>query len=230
MQRKDIEEYFNVALATSLVLFGFDLEKLHVLLKFKEEEPYKGAYILPSKYIKPDESIDLCTKNLLINSIGSDDAYIEQLNASGKVFRNPLGRVVNIGHYALIRFDPDEAKKWSQIGLKWFPYNEIPDLAFDHNDIIDFAKERLKRRVKRRPVGFNLLPEEFTISQLQSLYEEALSKSFDKRNFRKKIFNSQLLIELNKTSHNMSGKESKLYSFDEDKYAKMSTKGYDFLF
>lgn len=230
MQRKDIEEYFNVALATSLVLFGFDLDKLHILLKYKDEEPYQGAYILPSKYIKPDEGIDQCTKQLLINTIGSEDAYIEQLNASGKVFRNPLGRVVNIGHYGLIRFDPDESKEWLKRGFKWFPYDEIPDLAFDHNDIIDFAKERLKRRVKRRPVGFNLLPEEFTITQLQSLYETALSKSFDKRNFRKKIFNSQLLIDLEKTTPNASGKESKLYSFDEDKYAKMSTKGYDFLF
>lgn len=230
MERKDIEEYFNVALATSLVIFGFDLEKLHVLLKLKDEDPYKGAYILPSKYIKPDESIDICVKHLLEESIGSEEAYIEQLNASGKVFRNPLGRVVNIGHYGLIRYDSDESMKWSKMGLKWFPYDEIPDLAFDHNDIIDFGKERLKRRVKRRPVGFNLLPKEFTITQLQALYEEALSKSFDKRNFRKKIFNSNLLVDLEKTLESINGKDSKLYKFDEDKYAKMSLKGYDFLF
>lgn len=230
MERKDIEEYFNVALATSLVIFGFDLEKLHVLLKLKDEDPYKGAYILPSKYVKPDESIDICVKHLLTESIGNEEAYIEQLNASGKVFRNPLGRVVNIGHYGLIRYDSDESVKWSKMGLKWFPYDEIPDLAFDHNDIIDFAKERLKRRVKRRPVGFNLLPKEFTITQLQALYEEALSKSFDKRNFRKKIFNSNLLVDQEKTVESVNGKDSKLYKFDEDKYAKMSLKGYDFLF
>lgn len=230
MVRADIEEYFNVALATSLVIFGFDLEKIHVLLKYKEEDPFKGAYILPSNYIKPDESIDLNIKKLLISSIGTDDAYIEQLNASGKVFRNPLGRVINIGHYGLVRFDPKETEKFKKQGLKWFAYDEIPDLAFDHNVIVDFAKERLKRRVKRRPVGFNLLPKEFTIGQLQSLYEEAMNKIFDKRNFRKKIFNSMLLIDLDKSVETSSGKESKLYKFDEDKYAKMSSKGYDFLF
>jgi 8-oxo-dGTP diphosphatase len=230
MERKDIEEYFNVALATSLVIFGFDLEKLHVLLKFNDEEPFKGAYILPSKYIKHNQSIDLNVKKLLLSSIGTDDVYIEQLNASGKVFRNPLGRVVNIGHYGLVRFDSKESEKFKEKGLKWFAYDEIPDLAFDHNVIVDFAKERLKRRVKRRPVGFNLLPKEFTISQLQSLYEEALNKTFDKRNFRKKIFNSKLLIDLEKTIETSSGKESKLYKFDEDKYAKMSSRGYDFLF
>jgi len=230
MERKDIEEYFNVALSTSLVIFGFDLDKLHILLKYNDEEPFKGAYILPSKYIKPNESIDLNVRKLLISSIGSDHAYIEQLNASGKVFRNPLGRVINIGYYGLIRYNHDEAEKFKERGLKWFAYDEIPDLAFDHNTIVDFAKERLKRRVKRRPVGFNLLPKEFTIAQLQSLYEEALKKSFDKRNFRKKIFNSKLLIDLNKTIETSSGKESKLYKFDEDKYAKMSSRGYDFLF
>lgn len=230
MKREDIEEYFDVALATSLVVFGFDLEKLHILLKYNEDDPFKGAYILPSRYIKPNESIDLNVRKLLIQSIGTDDAYIEQLNASGKVFRNPLGRVVNIGHYGVVRFDKKEEDKYKKNGLRWFSYDEIPDLAFDHNLIVDFAKERLKRRVKRRPVGFNLLPKEFTISQLQSLYEETLDKFFDKRNFRKKIFNSKLLVDLDKTKETSSGKESKLYKFDEDKYAKMSSKGYDFLF
>lgn len=230
MERKDIEEYFNVALATSLVIFGFDLEKIHILLKKKQEEPFKGAYILPSRFVRPEESIDLNVKKLLVESIGSDDAYIEQLNANGKVFRNPLGRVVNIGHYGVIGYNHKDNPKFEQNGLKWIPYDEIPDLAFDHNLIVDYAKERLKRRVKRRPVGFNLLPTEFTIAQLQSLYEEALGKNFDKRNFRKKIFNSKLLIDLEKTKVTSSGKESKLYKFDEDKYAKMSSKGYDFLF
>jgi 8-oxo-dGTP diphosphatase len=230
MERKDIEEYFNVALATSLVIFGFDFDRLHVLLKYNDEEPFKGAYILPSRYIRPDQSVDLTVKHLLNESIGHDDAYIEQLNANGKVFRNPLGRVVNIGHYGLIRFDHKDENKFAKNGLKWFPYDEVPDLAFDHNQIVDYAKERLKRRVKRRPVGFNLLPDEFTIAQLQALYQEALNKSFDKRNFRKKIFNSMLLVDVNKTIETSNGKLSKLYRFDEDKYAKMSSAGYDFLF
>ena len=103
-------------------------------------------------------------------------------------------------------------------------------MAYDHNEIIDYGKERLKRRVKRRPVGFHSLPPEFTLNQLQNLYAQALNKTFDKRNFRKKIFKSQLLIDTGKTIEIQAGKISRLYRFDEDAYEKMSLKGYDFLF
>jgi 8-oxo-dGTP diphosphatase len=123
-----------------------------------------------------------------------------------------------------------EFKNAEKNNCKWIKYHDVPDMAFDHNEIIDYAKERLKRRVKRRPVGFNSLPKEFTLNQLQTLYEQALNKTFDKRNFRKKIFNSQLLVDTGKTIITSQGKESKLYKFDMERYEKMSLKGYDFLF
>ncbi len=232
-EENPLEEYFNFAVASSLVLFGFDGEELFILLSTKTHEPFKNAHILPGKYIKPTEANDTVMHQLLKERIGvnPDSIYLEQLKAFSKVFRNPLGRVVNIAYYALVKLTPEVRKHSNSFENDWIPYNKIPDLAFDHNDIIVYAKERLKRRVKRRPVGFNLLPKEFTLSQLQSLYEKALNRELDKRNFRKKIFNSNLIIETgNHTDPNVYRKISKLYRFDEEKYEKMTLKGYDFLF
>ena len=162
-----------------------------------------------------------------------DPSMIEQLQAFGKVFRHPGGRVVNIAHYALVSKDDFQASQWDEHDMQWVPYSKIPDLAFDHNEIVQYAKERLKRRVKRRPVGFRLLPEEFTLGQLQTLYETTLVKTFDKRNFRKKLFKTTLLIDLEKNADGKGSgqhKGSQLFSFNKDKYEKMKLEGYDFLF
>lgn len=229
MTDEEKEKYFQVALCSSLVLFGFDGEDLKILVYKKLNEPFKGALVLPGKYIAPTVSNDQAIHELLIEKIAYDEhqTYIEQLKAFTKVFRNPLGRVVNVAYYALVKLTPQiEAKVKAQGGV-WFPYDRVPDLAFDHNEIVKYAKER----VKRRPVGFNLLGDEFTIAQLQSLYEKALNRELDKRNFRKKIFNSNLIIETgNTTDPKQHRKVSKLYRFDEEKYEKLSLKGYDFLF
>lgn len=181
----------------------------------------------------PSESVELNAKKLLEETIpmtNTIDSYSEQLNAFTKVYRNPIGRVINIGFYCIVKLTEEERRMAEEKGMRWATYSDVPDLAFDHNEIIDYAKERLKRRFKRRPVGFSLLPKEFTLTQLQILYENALNKKFDKRNFRKKVFNSALLVDLGKTIETSYGKVSKLYCFDEDKYEKMSLKGYDFLF
>lgn len=226
------DEYFKVAIATSLVLFGFDGEDILVLAKKKDYQPFVGAWFLPSTYVKPDESLEQCARNLLQTYTSEQSPYLEQLKAFAKVFRNPEGRVVNVSFYALVKLEKYEVNTINESGeLRWCKYNEMVDLAFDHNEIVEYAKERLKRRVKRRPVGFSLLPREFTIAQIQTLYEKALDIELDKRNFRKKIFNSELIIETDKTTNPLnSRKVSKLYRFDVDKYEKMSLKGYGFLF
>lgn len=230
MSPQEKEIYFNVAISTSLVLFGFDGDKLRILLKKHDKDPYRGAMLLPSQYVKYDEATDKVAKDLLLRHTKEINIYIEQLKAFSKVFRNPLGRVVNISYYGTVKLDGKLVKYSENRGEVWLEYSQIPDLAFDHNDIIDYAKERLKRRVKRRPIGFYLLPEYFTISQLQKLYENALNREMDKRNFRKKIFNSQLIIETDLTDNSSSKKFARLYKFDEEKYEKLSLKGYDFLF
>lgn len=226
-------EYFDFAVASSLVLFGFDGEDLKILIYQKTEEPFLGALILPGEYIHPTVSNEHAIQEMLSKKIGikEHETYIEQLKAFTKVFRNPMGRVINIAYYALVKLTPEIVDRTNKQGGQWVSYSAIPDLAFDHNEIIAYAKERVKRRVKRRPVGFNLLPREFTIAQLQSLYEKALNRELDKRNFRKKIFNSNLIIETgNTTDPKQHRKVSKLYKFDEESYEKLSLKGYDFLF
>jgi len=229
--KEDFNAYFQVALASSVVLFGFDGNQLLIYVQNKITKQHRDFKILPSTYVLPDRSNELEIRKLIAKHLEKDDLYLEQLKAFHHVFRNPKGRVVNIAFYALIKLDDEIIKKTKELNGAWVPYNLIPDLAFDHNDIIVYAKERLKRRFKRRPVGFNLLPKEFTLTELQLLYESALGKEMDKRNFRKKIFKSQLIVPSgNKTEPEQTRKAAKLYSFDEDTYQKMTLKGYDFLF
>lgn len=223
---------FHVALATSVVVFGFDGSGLKVLIARKKNPPFANAMILPSKIIKPEEAVDRAAKSLLEIVTGKDDWYLEQLNAFAGLYRNPAGRVVNIAFYGLVKLDAHLENDLKKEEYHWFATAEVPPLAYDHDEILEFARERLKRRVKRRPIGFNLLPREFTLKQLQLLYESALGKSFDKRNFRRKILKSELLIELEKktTSTTKSRKPSQLYMFNEQKYRKMTLRGYDFVF
>jgi len=189
---------------------------------------------LPSRYLEAQDELMLSARSMFHGLFGYDEPeIIEQLKAFGGVFRHPLGRVVNVAFYALVRKEDFLAEKWEQYGMQWSPIDRVPDLAFDHNEIVAYAKERLKRRVKRRPVGFHLLPEEFTLGQLQSLYEQALGKTFDKRNFRKKLFKSPLLSDLERKA---TGREvgqhkgSSLFTFNKERYQRMKSEGYDFLF
>lgn len=228
------EPDFSVALSTSLVVFGFDGVDLKILLARSTRPPFEGALFLPSRYLKANEELLLSAKKMFSDLFGYDNpSTVEQLRAFGQVFRHPGGRVVNIAHYALVHTDDFQTEKWESHGMHWVSINEVPDLAFDHNDIVEYARERLKRRVRRRPVGFDLLPKEFTLGQLQNLYEKAMRKTFDKRNFRKKLFKSKLLIDLEKKSDG-SGygqhKGSLLFSFDVEAYSIMKLKGYDFVF
>lgn len=228
------EPHFEVALSTSLVVFGFDGVELKILLARSTRPPFQGALFLPSRYLKANEELLLSAKKMFNDLFGYDNpSTVEQLRAFGQVFRHPGGRVVNIAHYALVHTDDFQTEKWEQHGMHWVPVSEVPDLAFDHNEIVSYARERLKRRVRRRPVGFDLLPQEFTLGQLQNLYEKAMRKTFDKRNFRKKLFKSKLLIDLEKKSDG-SGygqhKGSLLFSFNADAYSVMKLKGYDFVF
>ncbi len=209
---------FNVALALSLVIFGF--------------EPFEGALILPSKYLGSKDELLLSARRIFENLFGEQhEVTIEQLGAFGGVYRHPRGRVVNVPHYALVKKVDFTDEKWKKHDFHWYPSRLVPDLAYDHNEIVAFAKERLKRRVKRRPVGFHLLPEEFTLGQLQSLYENALGTKFDRRNFRKKLFKTTLISDLNKAADGLSNgqkKGSKLYKFNSEEYKKMKVEGYDF--
>ncbi len=225
---------FNVGLSMSLVIFGFDGLELQVLTNRKKNDPYKNQLALPSRYVRATDDLDVSAAKLFNDLFKrQSEVTIEQLRAFGGVDRHPEGRVINVAYYALVKKVDFSDSQWEKHDLSWFPKHRIPDLAFEHNQIVDYAIMRLQRRVKRRPVGFHLLPEEFTLGQLQNLYEKALDKTFDKRNFRKKLSKTSLIIDLEKQSDgklNGQKKGSKLYRFNSSEYKKMKIRGYDFSF
>lgn len=225
-------EDFKVALATSVVVFGFDGAHLQVLIAQKAGMPYEGATILPSTVVHPNEDVEATARGLVERVTGRQDWPLEQLNAHAEVYRNPAGRVVNISFYCLIKLDDELQSNLKKENYRWVNADEVPAMAYDHDSILEYAKERLKRRVKRRPIGFSLLPREFTLNQIQRLYECALGKSFDKRNFRRKLLKSALLIETDKMTRATAKakRPSRLYQFDEKKYRTMTLRGYDFVF
>lgn len=228
------EPEFKVALSLSLVLIGFDGKGLQVLLARSSKPPYEGALFLPSRYLGPGDELSTSARQMFVELFGYDNAAgIEQLQAFGKVFRHPGGRVVNIAHYATVRTEDFRAEAWETHGMMWAPYVAVPELAFDHNEIVKYAQERFKRRVKRRPVGFSLLPDPFTLGQLQVLYETALSTAFDKRNFRKKLRKTDILLPLTSKADGRQPGQHKgalLFRFNTEKYEKLRLEGYDFLF
>ena len=186
--------------------------------------------MLPSNWVSASESVEDIAKKTMKRILGMDKIYLEQLNAFARVYRNPMGRVVNIAYLTLLNWD--EVKDAKIPGYRWVARGDEPEMIFDHNEIYEMAFERLKRRVKRRPIGFVLLPKQFTFNNIHALYEQCLGKELDKRNFRKKFMRSELLIDTTETIFEAPGnkKPSRLYEFNQQKYDKLTLKGYDFKF
>ncbi len=222
--------YFRVAISTSLVAFGFNNEQLSLLLKKKQGEPFKGAPCLPTNWVSANQEVEDVAQKVMQEALGQNPFQLEQLNAFAKLYRKPEGRVVNIAQMCLVESEITATTPPND-GFYWNPITNIPTLIYDHNEIVNFARERLKRRIKRRPVGFNLLNKEFTIRNIHSLYEQGLNKPLDRRNFYKKLVKSDLLIDLNKTKTEVGSKKpSNLYAFNQQEYERLTLKGYDLKF
>ena len=216
-----------------MVLLGFNGKRLEVLLAKSHNPEYEGELFLPSQNLLANEDFMEAAISMFNQLFGYAPGVLEQLKAFGKVSRSRGGRVVNIAHYALVKTSDFKAEEWSKFGLYWCDIDSIPEVAFDHNEIIEYARERLDRRVRRRPVGFEMLPPEFTIGQLIKLYEKALRTKIDKRNFRKKLFKTYLLEDLGKKADGKvfgAQKGSQLYSFNIKAYEKMKGSTYPFQF
>lgn len=222
-------KYPRPAVTTDNVIFGFGEGELKVLLVERGGEPFKGHWALPGGFMNMDEDADTCACRELEEETGLKDVYSEQLYTFSAVDRDPRYRVVSIAYYALVKL-PDYVVKAGDDASKaqWFPLSALPVLAFDHQRILQMAIDRLKGKIRYQPVGFELLPEKFTIPDLQRLYESALQTTLDRRNFRKKILKTGLLIDTDEHTEGVPHKRAKYYSFDKAKYQALSEKGFYF--
>jgi 8-oxo-dGTP diphosphatase len=211
------------------VVFGFDEGDLKVLLIKRNGEPYRGKWALPGGFVGMDESLDEAAMRELREETGLPKLYLEQLYTFGSPERDPRGRVISVAYYALVKLaDYRLAAATDAADVAWFSVADAPSLAFDHSEILDTAIRRLKGKVRYQPVGFELLPVKFTLSQLQHLYEAVLEESLDKRNFRKKIVGTGLLVELDEIEQDVAHRAARLYKFDDRKYRQLAKKGFNF--
>lgn len=219
------------AVSIDSVIFGFNKGSLEVLLVLHGEGISKGKWGLPGGWIHKTESTDEAAHRLLLELTGLDHIYLEQLKAFGNPNRFPLRRVITIGYYALIKREDYNIKAgFTASDAKWYKINDIPDLIYDHNEILDFSIQNLRNKVRQAPLGFNLLPEKFTLLQLMRLYEEILGIEMDKSNFRRKILHMKLLVGLDEKQQDVSHRAAKLYKFDPEIYKKLTQKGFNFEF
>jgi 8-oxo-dGTP diphosphatase len=216
-------------LSIDCVIFGFENQCLEVLLIKRAIYPYKGRWALPGGFIKKEEHIEEAAQRILEVTTGVKNIYLEEVGVFDKTNRYPHRRVFTIGHFALISPEHYLLKPGIDTSAaQWFKLNELPNLPFDHSEIIDTALGKLRTRVRYRPIGFELLPEKFTLPRLQKLYEVILGKKLDKRNFRKKLMKTNLLKKLKEKEKENKRRAAYLYMFDKHSYNKLKSDGFIF--
>ena len=222
-------EYPRPALTVDCVVFGLDDEDLKVLLVRRDLPPFEGRWALPGGFVRMEESVDEAARRELREETGIGDVYLEQLYTFGDVNRDPRGRVVSVAYYALVNLADHRVQAATDArDAAWFGVSDVPSLSFDHDEILSAASQRLKGKVRYEPIGFELLPPKFTLSQLQRLYETVLERPLDKRNFRKKILSMGVLVETDEIQQDVAHRAARLYRFDEEKYKRLRKKGFNF--
>ena len=227
--RKEKGEYTypfpRPSVTTDCVIFGYDGKDLKLLLVERGIPPFKGMWALPGGYLQMDEDAIDGAKRELFEETGLRDAYIEQFRTFSAVDRDPRGRVITIAHLALVRISEvkggDDAAK-----AQWFPLRDVPQLAFDHDMILREAMKALRQKIHFEPVGFELLPEVFTMPQLQHLYESILDVRFDRRNFASKMLHLGILDDTGSREAGAPSRVPATYRFNKDRYDALKSKGF----
>ena len=218
-------KYPHPSVTTDCVIFGFDGVKLRVLLVERGMAPYKGRWAFPGGFLNMDESAEEGALRELKEETGLEGAYIRQFHTFSDPQRDPRERVITIAYYALVRMQ--EVKGGDDASdARWFALDEVPPLAFDHDQILRKAEKTLRQQIHFEPVGFELLPEKFTIKQLQNLYEAILDMRFDRRNFYNKMRRLGMLELTGDTANPSQRREANLFSFNAKKYAELKSKGF----
>lgn len=222
-------EYPRPALTVDCVVFGLDDNELEVMLIRRGLEPFAGRWALPGGFVHVDETLEDAARRELEEETGLRKLFLEQLFTFGGLDRDPRERVVTVAYYALVKLSDHKIRAATDAtDAAWFSLADLPDLAFDHAHILEVALERLKSKVRYQPIGFELLPRKFTLTQLQRMYEIILDRPLDKRNFRKKILGMELLIELDEVEKDVAHRAARLYKFDDRHYRKLVKQGFSF--
>jgi 8-oxo-dGTP diphosphatase len=230
---KDVSElvksYPKVPLTVDCAIFGFEENKLKVLLIKSDLEVFKGKLSLLGDFVNDNEELDDAAYRILKERTGMNDVFLDQVRAFGHPRRHPGGRVITIAYCSLLNINHHELKIHDN-DLNWHNVSTLKELAFDHKEIVDASYTWLQKRIQEHPLGFNLLPDKFSLSELQNLYEAILGVTLDRRNFRKKFASMDLLIDINEMEQDVPHRPGKLYKFNFEKYEKNKRKwiGIDF--
>ncbi|MBU2885533.1 NUDIX hydrolase [Gilvimarinus agarilyticus] len=211
------------------LIFGFHEGQLSILLVKHSQGESAGCWALPGGRIRYNENLRDAASRHLLELTGIKGLYLEQLKTFGQVNRYPKGRIITVSYYALVSAEKFElAVGHKTEDVCWFNIRELPELIYDHSDILQYGIKQLQQNIRRQPIGFNLLPEKFTLLQLQELYESILGIKLDKPNFRRKIMKMNLLINCEEKEIGVSHRAAKLYRFDEHTYHSLTRRGFSF--
>lgn len=223
----EIRDYFKAAISIDCVIFGFDEDVLKVLLIESDLNEFKGKWSLLGDIVRPDEDLEEAAYRVLRERTGLEDVYMEQVQAFGAIDRHPAGRVISIAFYSLVNIGHVELKTHNN-DLHWHAVRDINHMAFDHREILATCYQRLQHKVIEQPIGFNLLPKKFSLRELQNLYEAILDVKLDRRNFRKKFFAMDYLVDLNEEEQAVKHRPARLYKFNQEKYSQRQKKSLGF--
>lgn len=222
--------YFHpkIWVALDCLVFGYDISEnnLKVLLFQRQVEPFAGQWSLIGGFVNENEDLADGARRVLEKFTGLTDVFLEQLSTFGRAERDPGGRVVSILYWSLIKLDALHHDIAMAHGARWFDLTRLPNLVLDHREMVKIGNEKLFQYAKTRPIGFELLPEEFTLPQLKQLYDALYGRRIDDRNFRKRILSTNLLVKTDKKDKSTSKKGAFLYRFDTEKYDMLKEQGY----
>ena len=210
--------YAKPSVTVDMVIFSIENNTLRVLLIKRNLDPFKGKWALPGGFVRDNENLEEAAQRELSEETGVKSVYLEQLYTFGRINRDPFGRVVSVAYLALIRPENVRLKTTGEYqDIKWFPVSRLPRLAYDHKEIVEVAIDRLQKRLGYTNIVRSLLPEKFSLTELQSAHESILNKKLDKRNFRKKILALKLVKETGVKEENKAYRPAALYEFSQDK-------------
>lgn len=219
----------SIHLAVDAVVFGYARQQLQLLLIKRNIEPFKDTWALPGGRVLPEESLETAVERELLEETGAEINYLEQLYTFGAPDRDPRNRVVSVSYFALVNPDQFQLSAATDAAdAQWFPCANLPELAFDHRKIVDYALQRLRNKLTYEPIGLNLLDTDFLFSDLEKLYESILGRRIDRRNFRKKFMSFDILSEVAVHHSGGKGRPGILFRFDLVKYRRLKEKGFLF--